>query len=737
MNDMLTEDDIWDILRDYMNTCGPVYHQLQSYNDFITFGLQNIIDQEACIVLSHSSELKYTAKFGQVTLSPPQIMQSDRSLKMLYPEEARKLNLTYDAGIYCDITEIFEEGEKKTVVEHPHILIGRLPIMVKSRACNLFRANTDLLLREQECLYDQGGYFIIKGKERVLVGQIRHVYNKIFVSHKDCEKFPYIAETRSMSVETGHSILIKALLSHNNREVYFSLPYIKEPILAGVVFKAMGFGNDEDIRSLLSFPKDAEKYVKFIIRDSYIVNTQEDALKYIGKHSLHIIPEESQAKYAWQAVETELFPHLGVISTMKEKACFLGYMIKKLIMTAIGKESFADLDNYTNKRIEVAGILIYDLFRNLYKRYINEIKKDMGKKKQYPDIITTISRQKGSITKGLHTAFGTGNWVASRATFVKSGVSQVLDRMTYASSLSHLRRLSIVNGKDSKKVDMRQIHSSQFGYIDPFETPEGKGAAGVVLNLALLTRVSRGVQPVLVKEILEENGEFKVIDDINLGELGKLPYVFLNGSLIGVTTDPINLTKFIRKIRRGGRVSSEISVVWDDIDNEIRIYCDEGRLLRPLCRVEGNKLLLDEWKRKGRELKWKTLIKYGIVEYVDCSEMEHSVVAMFPHDLETNNEMNVVYDYCEIHPSVMMGVISGSIPFPERSPAPRNSFQANMGKQSMGIPLLTCNNRADNLLYVMHYPQRPLVTTKISDILNMNEMPCVANPIVAIATYSG
>ena len=204
--------------------------------------------------------------------------------------------------------------------------------------------------------------------------------------------------------------------------------------------------------------------------------------------------------------------------------------------------------------------------------------------------------------------------------------------------------------------------------------------------------------------------------------------MFLNGSIIGYTEDEDETVDHIRELRLKGELDKEVSVTYDPIDNMIKIFSDEGRLTRPLFTLNNNKLNLE----KGKKYKWNSLIKRGIIQYLDSSEIENCVIAMDQRILATQKS-----DYCEIHPIVMLGIMASLIPFPDHSQSPRNCYQSSMGKQALGIPLYTHRIRTDTLLHVLHYPQKPLVKTKVADFLNIDEMPSGVNAIVAIAAYTG
>lgn len=721
----LEEKYIWKILDSHFQNVSLVDCQISTYNDFVTSGLHDIIDQNSTISIPG-----YSIKFENVCLGQSHVLEVDRNLHLLYPFDARRRILTYDCPIFCNIVETSGEGKNQTIKEYIRIMIGRLPIMLRSCICNLQALSEQQRIETGECKNDPGGYFIIKGKERVVVSQMRGIYNQICVfKQKGEKKIKYSAEIRSMSNETNHSVLIKAYIENDERTISFSLPHIEKPILAGILFKAFGFSIELEIKNLIRLKHSKyDKLINYIFRDSMICETQTDALKFIASFSIHEIPSIEKTKYAWQVIQNESLPHFGISGSIKEQSLFFGMMLNKLLRTFMKDRSEDSKDNYINKRIESTGMLYSEIFCNLFKKFMNTISARIVNLKQKPDILSLILKNNNIITKGLNQCMATGTWnIQKNGTYVKTGVSQVLDRMTYASSLSHLRRIIIpVGKKEGKNVAIRQIHGSSYGFICPCETPEGK-TVGTVLNLSMTSLISKKTSKISVKNVLEKLEEIVPVENFDL-ENFDYTVVILNGCIIGYTKDPEKTTNTIIELRRKEVLSYEVSVCHDSVDGEIRIFCDEGRLLRPLIRLENNKMIIGPKDAYD----WNDLIKKSHIEYLDPSEIEFKVIAMTQKDLEIQKN-----DYCEIHPFVMLGVMAGCIPFSDHSQSPRNCYQSSMGKQALGIPLQSYNIRTDTNLYVLHYPQKPLVATRLSKYIKQNEMPSGINAIVAIAALSG
>jgi DNA-directed RNA polymerase beta subunit len=627
------------------------------------------------------------------------------------------------------------------IEKHLRIVIGRIPIMLRSSKCYLTNMTPDERIKAKECEKDEGGYFVIKGKERVLIPQLRSVYNipKVY-EQKAGDKFKFICEIRSMSEETGHSALLKVMVGTDNRTVLCSLPYIKENIPIGIVFKALGYISEDDTCLLIGIKGDKiDKYIKYIIRDSYFCLEESDgyglfqeenrkkskeqvkwsslsdeekqkykdkmtinnALKFIGQHSMHTLKENEYRNYAAQVVHNELFPHMGVTATTKEISFFLGYIVNKLLSTHIGYRKEDDRDDYINKRVESAGILCHELFRQLFKKYCSAILTSVEKKKQSPDVMSIINRLP-IITNGLRHCFGTGNWGVPKNSYIRTGVSQVLSRLSYGATLSNLRRITIAIGRESKNTKLRQIHPSQIMFLCPSETPEGQ-PVGIVLNLSLLTRISEKFSTVLIKETIENCSNITLLNNVD-NIVGKVK-VLINGWLIGVTFDYENLIEEIKYFRDTMKsLPYDVSINYDDMDEEINIFTDEGRLLRPVFSVKDNELVI----KSEDGFIWDELVEKQLIKYVDNNEINSAVVAFTPSELSKYS-----CDYCEIAPAMLLGVMASIIPFPDHSQCIYNQEPVYMADGSVKK---ICDVRVDDEVITFDPETQQQSITKVSHV---------------------
>jgi len=784
----MEDTDTWKIVEKYfsqqhLGRC--VRHQIESYNDFIIKQLPNTIKMfnPVCV---HSEQtfseehnkygLEITINFDNFNIHRPQIYENNGATKIMFPQEARLRNFTYASSATIDLiikierrTGINLENCETNYKKIQKINIGKIPIMVKSDICILKQNNHLTPKLTRECEFDAGGYFIINGSEKVCIGQERAAENNImcFNIKKNNNKWNWVAEIKSIpDFKCISPKQIKVMISSKNNgigyPIHVQIPRIKKSIPLFILFRALGINEDKVICDyiILNIEDIKMKKMLFSLKASIIEAnsylTQESAFNYIMNYiiftPMNVEKEEGQRmkeEFTKNILDNDLYPHC---LTKKKKIYFLGYMTNKLLKTSFGWRKVDDRDAYFNKRIDLTGTLLNNLFRN----YFNKLVKDMNKQivreintgswkssDNYLDIINKTNIYKivksTTIENGLKRALATGDFGVKNLNSNKVGVAQVLSRLTYISTLSHLRRINTPIDKSGKLIPPRKLHGTAWGYVCSAETPEG-APVGVVKNLAYLTHVTIRTDSSVIHEMLKN--KINDIDDYSPTDVYEDVKIILNGCWLGICDKPYELYEFIKEKKKQGIISIYTGIVFDTVSLELKICTDAGRLCRPLFIVENNDLLLNDAgvlkKVIDPDTLWDELtidhkLDKAVIEYIDCDEQNYSMIAVTQEKLNSSNK----WTHCEIHPSTIFGILASCIPFPDHNQSPRNTYQCAMGKQAMGVYATNFGSRMDKTSYILDYAMRPLVDTRLMSFLKLNRIPSGENVMVAIMSYSG
>lgn len=728
---VLSEEDRWTLAQAFIKEYGLARQHIDSYNRFVEELIHEVIKEYREIKLEG-----YDVKFfvHRLIVGRPTVKEVDGTENdKVTPFEARVRNLTYAAPMYLEVTVVHGGVEESP----ERVYIGDLPVMIKSVLDPTSRLSSDELVKINEDPWDPGGYFIVNGSERVLIAQEDVATNRVLVDEgKPGTNVTFFAKVIS---STGSYRISVMLDMHKDGTLHVSWGGLPVKIPFVVMMRALGLVSDQEIVYATTFDPELQMMLLPSLESARTISTQEEALDFIGSKFAIGQPKDVRVERAKSIIDKYFLPHLGTTPESRiRKAYFLAQMANSVLELATGRRAPDDRDHYANKRLKLAGDLLASMFRVAFKQFVKDLKyqaeRTLAKSRKLR--LASIARP-DIITDRLKTALATGNWVGGR-----TGVSQLLDRTNWMSTLSHLRRVVSPLSRTQPLFKARDVHGTQWGRICPFETPEGPNC-GLVKNLAVLTQITVGTNEEPIEELLYKLGVEpleSVIEKVVKGEEEpKDSYrVYVNGRLVGYAKNGREIARTLIEMRRKGKISHEVNVAYHELGavKEVYVNTDAGRVRRPLIVVENGlpritkKDIEDVASGKKR---FSDLVKEGKIEFLDAEEEENAYIALYSQDLEKDR------GYTHLEPWLLsiFGVAAGTIPYIQHNQSPRNTYQAAMVKQALGLYQANFYTRTDSRSHVFSYPEKPLVQTKALGVIGYNDRPAGQNAVVAVMSYTG
>ncbi|KZV87300.1 DNA-directed RNA polymerase [Exidia glandulosa HHB12029] len=735
-------EDKWLLLPAFLRVKGLVKQHIDSFNYFVDTDLKNIL--KANNKVTSDVDPKFWLKYTDIRVGRPDRTDAETMNRAITPHECRLRDTTYSAPIL--VTVSYTRG--KYVVKKQNVQIGRMPIMLRSNKCVLTGMNYDQLARAIECPLDPGGYFIVKGTEKVILVQEQLSKNRIIVERDPTKGIVQASVTSS----THGGLKSKSYVVTKKGHIYLRHNSIHEDVPIVIALKALGLQSDKEI--LLATAGNTEAFKSIFSPNleeaaKLGVFTRQQALDYIGarvKINRRVIgPRRPPWEDALEALATVVLAHVPVEGLdFRPKAVFVATMTRRVLMAVQDEKLVDDRDYVGNKRLELAGQLLALLFEDLFKRFNTELKSSIDKVLKKPsrtsefDAGQTLQFMGDHITAGFVRAISTGNWSLKRFKMERAGVTHVLSRLSFIAALGMMTRISSQFEKTRKVSGPRALQPSQWGMLCPSDTPEGE-ACGLVKNLALMTHITTDVEEEPIMRLAFMLG----LEDVCLATGAEMYdhnnfMVHVNGMIIGLTRTPLHFVAKLRKLRRAGRISEFVSVYINHHHRAVYIACDGGRICRPLIIVErGQSLVTAEHVvllRAGK-MTFDAFLKLGLVEYLDVNEENDSRIALYERDIVFSGPGRTTH--LEIEPFTILGAVAGLIPYPHHNQSPRNTYQCAMGKQAIGAIAYNQLNRIDTLLYLLVYPQKPMVKTRTIELVGYESLPAGQNATVAVMSYSG
>ncbi|KAN0065336.1 DNA-directed RNA polymerase III complex subunit Rpc2 [Thecaphora frezii] len=736
MDPIKAVEDKWQLLPAYLQVKGLVKQHIDSYNYFVDVDLKNII--KANEKITSDIDPKFYLKYTDIVVGEPQRNDPDAIDRSITPHECRLRDITYSAHIFVNIE--YTRGGK--IVRRKNVPIGRIPVMLRSNKCVLANRTEKELAKMNECPLDPGGYFVVKGTEKVILVQEQLSKNRIIVEI-DPKKNVQASVTSSTHERKSKSYVLS---KHGN--IYIKHNSLHEDIPIAIALKAMGIQSDREILQLVAGHDEAlkELFAPNLEEAARLgVFTRKQALDYIGARAKSsrkpMTVRRPLSEEAIEVLATIIMAHVPVERlNFRPKAIYIATMVRRVLMCMQDESLVDDRDYVGNKRLELAGQLLSLLFEDLFKKFNTDLKMNIDKVLKKPnrtaefDAYNQFHFNGDYITSGFVRAISTGNWSLKRFKMERAGITHVLSRLSYIAALGMMTRISSQFEKTRKVSGPRALQPSQWGMLCPSDTPEGE-ACGLVKNLALMTHITTDVEEEPIMRMAFTLG----VEDINLVTGAELYrpdsyIVYINGNVLGVTRFPVRFVQSFRKLRRAGRISEFVSIYTNTHQQTVHIASDGGRICRPMIIVENGRPRVTD--HHIQELKsgarcFDDFLTAGLIEYLDVNEENDSYIALY------ENEIIPQTTHLEIEPFTILGAVAGLIPYPHHNQSPRNTYQCAMGKQAIGAIAYNQLNRIDTLLYLMVYPQQPMVKTKTIELIGYDKLPAGQNAMVAVMSYSG
>ena len=783
------------LLKQWLSYKGFGDHHIDSYDNWITKGSHNNVYSRALTL--PNGDIIY---FENLRIFEPLYSRDGKALPMT-PKLAREQGVTYGNDWHVDVVQRRGGILGEVVGTVRSVCIGTIPTMLKSIKCILRNKTPRELALLGEESEDIGGYFIVGGTEKNVLLQEQLAAGKIYIMNLDTKGTTVVRMTAN--TPRGTALIELALDKKTKSVLKIRFPSLRNAdqskkyrsINVLRVFRLLGMNDIKAIEALITLfikPANVKKSMLQLTRNvvDFIVFPDDVTViaAKLGKAPEQINETLASIKYI---IDTDLFPHVNnlpgpdnetdeerEVRIRSAKLNLLAIMVSRFLEHLAGYRPLDNRDSWSNKRVQGAGNLMEQLFRNAWRKTLgivqNEIDKNMVK-----DLNSIVEKIRYSIiTDTFHDSFITSNW-GVRGTQMKNNIAQTLDRSGVIATYAHINTIDVAISRNDRQPSLRVVQMDQWGFVDPVSTPEGENA-GLVKALSLLAETSLDRNDNEIIRLLigtREQGMLELVSNVPV--IGRSDKLIINGKFLGWCNGPES-RELLVNMRRNGEIPLDLSVILED--DWLYIDLTPSRLIRPVLIVDPDQGLAIA--RLGLEKAANhTLLTSGAVEYISPWEQEYLKIAVDVKEIakrkgqiddarqahnaalvklqelktrkqfqdlqtqttirqdlvtdiqlkEANELVNSAqqsldkvlltkpYTHCEIDPTVILSVASALIPWPNHNQAPRNTYQVSMGKQALGIYHRNHKNRFDGKTKLLAIPSRPMVETEMSNIIGLDQ----------------
>lgn len=814
MDYSIEQDDLILIGDCELDEKGLVYSQLTSANDLYDTGIPQIFSEVFELnmrlddirrdteIEKNIDHLDLNISFSNINMEKPVIMnQESQDEEVAYPNMARTKKKTYKATMRLDINinvdAVLNNGLKETrTATIKAYKLCMLPVVVGSRYCNTYGQTKEALIRIHEDPFDSGGYFIINGVEwsvdmveNILFNKIRIFKNEGYKKEKMHAEF--ISKPGDHYLNSDQFII--RWLSDGQLTIEIHSEKMKElEIPFYLIFRMIGWNNDKQIfdNILLEYDSQTSKNIKQFLNKAFSVKydkfpnsrniySQEQSLRYIAEMisetkfnylDVNNNPENYQriTNYILDRIDTHFLQHMGTNPSDREnKMRFLCLILKKVFLVSLKNMQPTDRDSYNSKRIHACGVSLAKniktsfngaVIQQLRKKLIKDLKSMSFFKFDMVSIVKSGingNDLEKAVTQSITSGSKTDPPIRQKSRPNRL-TSQMLNRKNQLSALATLRQITASTSSSAKQSarsnEMRRVHPSTIGYVCVIHSPEGE-KVGMNKQLAIFAFITSATSSEDIKQILLDDKEIFALNNVSYKDIADqmLCNVFVNGMWIGCCADALHICIKYRQKRRKLEIHPEVTIVWDNTQDEVYFWTDAGRIMRPLMIVYNNTRDPEKYaeisgKKKpdnklfeqglavtrnhikelyAKKLSIEDMLKAQLIEYISAEEQENMLLAPSFNVLKKNRyNRTMQYTHCDI-PQAILSITALTSPFASHNQAQRIAYQTCQVKQVCGIPALNHPHRADKDTFLQYNNETPIIKTLANKYLFPNGSNCI------------